>query len=83
VTPTRALSSSTLYRDATGLDGILERIRMAVALRNGRYVKKVERMPYSGLVYNLEVEEDQTYAGRTWVAHNCNVIQADGKGTTV
>ena len=56
---------------------------MAVALRNGRYVKKVERMPYSGLVYNLEVEEDQTYAGRTWVAHNCNVIQADGKGTTV
>ena len=34
-------------------------------------VKSVDRVPYVGLVYNLEVEEDQSYTSDFIAVHNC------------
>jgi hypothetical protein len=43
--------------------------------RDGSYVylkvRKVERIPYQGSVYNLEVEEDNSYCHLSHALHNC------------
>lgn len=38
---------------------------------NGTRIWKIEKEKYSGKVYNLEVEEDNTYSGRGIIFHNC------------
>jgi hypothetical protein len=40
-------------------------------IANGTYIKKIEHLFYSGKVYNLEVEEDNTYCGKGIIFHNC------------
>ncbi len=37
-------------------------------------VERIEVVPYSGLVYNMEVEEDHTYVTEGIVVHNCFVL---------
>lgn len=34
-------------------------------------IKKVEKIPYNGYVYNLEVEKDNSYSTISFVVHNC------------
>jgi GT2 family glycosyltransferase/intein/homing endonuclease len=34
-------------------------------------VKKIEKIPYQGKVFNLEVEEDNSYIAENLVVHNC------------
>lgn len=34
-------------------------------------IRSIERVHYSGKVYNLEVEEDQSYATQSFAIHNC------------
>lgn len=34
-------------------------------------IKKIEKIKYDGLVYNIEVEEDNSYCTRSCVIHNC------------
>lgn len=43
------------------------------------YVKSVERVPYSGTVYNFETE-DHTYVANGIAVHNCNCIKNIGMG---
>jgi len=41
-------------------------------------IKKIETIgDYKGLVYNLEVEEDNSYVARELCVHNCNVFGLD------
>jgi len=47
--------------------------RGTLALANGVRVLSVARESYDGLVYNLEVEEDNSYAGNGIIYHNSNV----------
>ncbi len=37
-------------------------------------IKSIEREPFSGTVYNCEVEEDHTYVAEGVVVHNCFVL---------
>jgi hypothetical protein len=37
-------------------------------------ISKVARKPYCGMVYNLTVEEDESYVAETFVTHNCRCI---------
>jgi len=46
-------------------------------------VRKVEREKYDGYVYNLEVEEDNTYTANMVIVHNCNGLEALSRGTIV
>lgn len=38
---------------------------------NGTKITKITKEHYSGLVYNLEVEQDHSYAGKGIIFHNC------------
>jgi hypothetical protein len=38
---------------------------------NGTKILKIDREHYKGLVYNCEVEDDHSYAGRGLIFHNC------------
>lgn len=38
--------------------------------------KRIERIPYNGLVFNLEVEEDNSYCTMMHALHNCIVVGA-------
>jgi len=46
-------------------------------------VKKVVREKYNGYVYNLEVEEDNTYTANMIIVHNCNGLEALARGVPV
>lgn len=47
--------------------------------RNSIYkIKQIEKIPYSGLVYNLHVEEDESYCTLGSCSHNC--FTKDSKG---
>ncbi len=48
-----------------------------VAVANGVQVISVSSAPFSGLVYNLEVKEDNSYAGRGVIHHNSNIQVAE------
>ena len=37
-------------------------------------IESIKRVKYKGLVYNLEVEEDESYVANSIVVHNCRVI---------
>lgn len=44
-------------------------------------VKSIERRPYKGLVYNFEVEEDESYVTDRTIVHNCiSAIEAQAAG---
>jgi len=59
---------------ATLCDSCHSRVtRGTLALANGIKILSVTREPYDGLVYNLEVEEDNSYAGNGIIYHNSNV----------
>ena len=47
-------------------------------VQNGTHIKRIAYKHYSGLVYNLEVEEDHSYVGHGIIFHNCvtNDLQA-------
>ena len=52
---------------------------------NGEFlqqVSKIETIPYKGRVYNLEVEDDNSYVANGVAVHNCNHV-AYSKGSTV
>ena len=34
-------------------------------------ITKIEKISYKGLVYNLEVEEDNSYCTELFILHNC------------
>lgn len=34
-------------------------------------IRKIEKVPYEGYVYNLQVEEDESYCTPTFAVHNC------------
>ncbi len=42
-------------------------------LKNGTKIIQIEKMSYAGKVYNLEVEEDNSYVGKGIIFHNCIV----------
>lgn len=42
-------------------------------------IKKVEEQEYNGLVYNLEVENDNSYMIQNIIVHNCQSISCAGK----
>lgn len=44
----------------------------------GSFVHSVERVTYEGFVYNLEVEEDNSYTTEACVVHNCERGQNPG-----
>jgi hypothetical protein len=46
---------------------------LPVGVENGTVVKLVSREFYTGLVYNLEVEKANSYAGRGIIFHNCEL----------
>jgi len=49
-------------------------------ISNGTKILKIEKEFYSGPVYNLEVEEDNSYCGKGIIYHNCDAgifIQQD------
>jgi HK97 family phage portal protein len=49
----------------------------SITIRNGyaHYaMQKAEREPYCGPVYNLQVEEDESYVTTSGAVHNCNVF---------
>jgi hypothetical protein len=37
-------------------------------------IKKVEREPYTGEVYNLQIEDDETYTTKWFAVHNCEAM---------
>lgn len=37
-------------------------------------IKKIEKIPYRGKVYNLAVEKDETYYANDILVHNCRSI---------
>lgn len=81
------LASSTLYLDKRDLLKYFEfsvgphvtgSAAYARADLDGTYHKVLENTPidYSGLVYNLEVDEDHTYLIDGYAVHNCNMEHA-------
>lgn len=36
-----------------------------------RYIKRIDSAPYAGMVYNIEVEEDNSYCSLIGAVHNC------------
>jgi len=46
------------------------------------YIKSVEKIPYNGYVYNLVVEEDESYVTSAFAVHNCEAL-ASGKPVIV
>lgn len=38
-------------------------------------IKRIENINYSGLVYNLEIENDPTYIANGYIVHNCGVSE--------
>jgi len=52
-------------------------VRKHVLRQNGEVffkIARIEVVPYQGIVYNLEVEEDHTYVTEGVVVHNCFVL---------
>lgn len=53
------------------------------AFYDGQYIwcpiNKVEKMNYDGYVYNMEVEEDNSYTVNNIIVHNCQDISVAGK----
>ncbi len=45
--------------------------RYALQVSNGTRILSIQRQPYKGFVYNLEVEHDHSYCGRGIIFHNC------------
>lgn len=43
-----------------------------VAITNGTKILRIGREHYIGMVYNLEVEEDNSYCGKGIIYHNCD-----------
>ncbi len=54
-----------------------EQLKKLVGVHNGTQIISVDREWYGGEVYNLEVEEDHTYALQGCVVHNCDDILSD------
>ncbi|HDO19421.1 MAG TPA: hypothetical protein ENG74_01710, partial [Thermoplasmatales archaeon] len=46
-------------------------------------IREVKERDYEGLVYNLEVEDDNTYTANMIIVHNCNGIEALARGEIV
>ncbi len=42
-------------------------------------INKLEKLEYNGLVYNMEVENDNSYVVQNIIAHNCQDISVAGK----
>jgi hypothetical protein len=45
-----------------------------IAIHNGTKISNIEHKHYEGLVYNLEVKGDHSYAGKGIIFHNCVII---------
>lgn len=37
-------------------------------------IKSIKKIPYTGKVYNLSVEEDESYVANNIIVHNCTVV---------
>jgi len=61
--------------DAVAIGIVSEKKTSLYAFKLGGHLfvclKKVERVPYSGLVYNLEVNPAETYVAEGIIVHNC------------
>jgi len=49
-------------------------LNQGLKIVNGTKIKKIDCVPYIGKVYNLEVDEDQSYCGRGIIYHNCDIF---------
>ena len=47
--------------------------KFVVLVQNGTKINKIEKIWYTGKVYNLEVDEDHSYSGKGIVYHNSDV----------
>ena len=64
--------SSYINDDVTITDGKGEKSSMKIYDNKILYpIKQVEKIHYSGDVYNIEVENDNTYTAYGFIVHNC------------
>ncbi len=48
--------------------------RMRFGAEVAALVRDVRRVPFAGTVYNLQVDEDETYVANGFVVHNCYIL---------
>ncbi|NOZ82644.1 MAG: hypothetical protein GXN98_02330 [Euryarchaeota archaeon] len=69
------------FAKAIGKNSFLERKTFPQYVKLGDYVlrrvDKIDKVEYSGIVYNLEVEEEHTYIAGGVAVHNCFVLPVE------